>query len=394
MISVSRIVARLQALRADVSAAVGRVREYEFHARSSSSAGALERTRLVAAAALDEALLTTFQTLRSPTDVDHFASTLTEAEELVVHLERSGAFAEPARYHTRPATPVFEGVARRLGHVRFQHVTFASPYSPGPGVPGAERFEQQTDNHLAHAWILGHDHPAPWVVCVHGAGMGNPLADIFAFRAGALHRSGFNVAIPVLPHHGPRGAGRLAVAFPTDDPVVNFHAAAQAIADVRAMVANVGAAGEPVVLLGISLGAYVASAVASLEDSISGVVVGVPVVDLPALLRTHAPQRFAQHPLFERLWAVSTRLEPMTSSLELPTPATSVRRIWAGQADRLVRPTQVEPLIDHWQVDDVYWYGAGHMGFLGARGVRRYIARALVDAGVAIWDQGKAKAVA
>lgn len=389
-----RFAARLQALGADVSAAVRRVTGYASLVRSTGSGGARAQTRLVASAALDEVLLTTFQTLRAPTDFTQFASKLQEADELMVHLERAGAFEAPADYHVAPGPATFEGTTRRVGHVQFQHVTFPSPYRPGASVPGAERFEEQTDNHLAHAWVLGHDHPAPWVVCVHGAGMGNPLADIFAFRAGALHRAGFNVAIPVLPHHGPRGAGRLAVAFPTDDPVVNFHGAAQAIADVRAVVATVSAAGEPVVLHGISLGAYVASAVAALDNSVRGVIVGVPVVDLPALMRAHAPERFTHHPLFETLCTISERLETVTSSFALPIPTASVRRIWAGQADRLVRPNQVQRLIDRWSVDDAYWYQAGHMGFLGASGVRRYIGRALVDAGVATGAGGKVRAVA
>ena len=392
--SVGRFAARLHALGADVSAAVRRVTGYASRVRTTGSVGPRERTRLVVSAALDEALLTTFQTLRAPTDFTEFASKLQEADELVVHLEAAGAFDAPADYHHRPGPATFEGTARRVGHVRFQHVTFASPYRPDASVPGAARFEEQTDNHSAHAWVLGHDHAAPWVVCVHGAGMGNPLADIFAFRAGALHRAGFNVAIPVLPHHGPRGAGRFAVAFPTDDPVVNFHGAAQAIADVRAVVATVSAGGEPVVLHGISLGAYVASAVAALDTSVCGVIVGVPVVDLPGLMRTHAPARFTHHPLFETLFTISERLEAMTSSLALPLPTASVRRVWAGRADRLVRPNQVQRLIDRWSVEDAYWYQAGHMGFLGASGVRRYIARALVDAGVATDVRGKIRAVA
>ncbi|MBK5287308.1 MAG: hypothetical protein JJE46_02455, partial [Acidimicrobiia bacterium] len=163
--------------------------------------------RMGAAAVVDEALLTTFQIIRSPTDQSQFASNLDDANELLAYLHREEPAADTASYHQRPGPAEFAGVERRVGHVRFQHASFPSRYQPPDSVPGSERFREQTDNRVAHAWILRHDEPAPWIVCVHGAGMGNPLADIFAFRAGALHRAGFNVAIPVLPHHGPRGVG-------------------------------------------------------------------------------------------------------------------------------------------------------------------------------------------
>ena len=40
-------------------------------------------------------------------------------------------------------------------------------------------------------------------------------------------------------------------------------------------------------LFGLSLGGYVAAAVAALEPALAGVVVGVPVVDIPEIIRTN-----------------------------------------------------------------------------------------------------------
>ncbi|MBK5288306.1 MAG: alpha/beta fold hydrolase, partial [Acidimicrobiia bacterium] len=241
-------------------------------------------------------------------------------------------------------------------------------------------------------WILRHDEPAPWIVCVHGAGMGDPLVDIFAFRAGALHRAGFNVAIPVLPHHGPRGVGRFAMGFPTDDPVMNFHGAAQAITDVRAVLVAIEQRNEPAMLFGISLGGYVAAAVAALEPSVRGVVVGVPVVDLSSLIRRHAPERFTLHPLFDAMYEVSRSLESYSSPLELPIPETSIRRVWAGRADRLVQPDQVARIVDRWEDPPTYWYQGGHMGFLGLPQVRRHTRGAIVDSGLGMVRHGRLRA--
>jgi hypothetical protein len=224
--------------------------------------------------------------------------------------------------------------------------------------------------------------------------MGDPLADMVAFRAAWLHRRGFNVAIPVLPHHGPRGAGRFAVAFPTDEPTVNFHAAAQAIADVRALLGYIGAHHERSVLFGISLGGYVAASVAALEPTLAGVILGIPVVDIADLMRTHAPPRFVHHPAFAEFCAIAGRLDAVTSPLGLPTPEVAVRRVWAGRADRLVQPQHVERLVSHWGGPDVCWYAGGHLGFVTAPKVHRQVAQALVDAGVADVRHGALRAVA
>ncbi len=364
-------------------------------ARDDSAGGALRQAGLVSAAAADGLLLATFRQLRAPTSDEAVAATLVESHALIEFLDANGVFAEPAAYHQPPGAATIEAVARRVGRTHFGHATYPSPYRPGADVPGAQRFEEQTDNHTVHAWLLRQSVRAPWVVCLHGAGMGDPLADFVAFRAGWLHRCGFNVAIPVLPHHGPRGAGRFAVAFPTDDPTVNFHAAAQAIADVRALLAYIRVHHERVVLFGISLGAYVASAVAAVEPDLAGVIVGVPVVDIAALMRTHAPPRFLRHPRFDEFCSVAGQLDTVTSALGLPAPSNDAGRlrIWAGRADRLVRPSQVERLVERWGHPEVCWYSGGHMGFLTSRAVHAHVAHALIDAGVAHDRGGRLEAV-
>jgi pimeloyl-ACP methyl ester carboxylesterase len=350
---------------------------------------------LVAAAALDGLLLTTFRQLRAPSTDQSFEAPLAEASALIGYLDRHGVLAAPETYHRKPQAAAIEEVTRRVGCTRFGHATYPSPYRPDPEVPGALRFETETDNHVVHAWLLRQTMPAPWVVCLHGAGMGDPVADMFAFRAPRLHRSGFNVAIPVLPHHGPRGAGRFEVAFPSEDPTKNFHAAAQAIADVRALLAYIDSGQERVVLFGISLGAYVTAAVAALEPTLAGVIVGVPVVDIADLMRTHAPPRLARHAAFGQFCATAATLDAVTSAIGLPPPADSLpKRIWAGQADRLVRPPQVARLVERWGEPDVRWYAGGHMGFLTARSVHNYITQSLVDAGVAERRHGRIVAVA
>jgi len=379
----------MRTIGSDLAAAIRRTSTFAQQlAAQPRSTAPLHRAALVAAAAGDELLLACFQQLHAPVDEDAFAATLAESHELVSYLEDRGAFVTPNSWHVRPAPAIIDERPRRAGHISFSHATYASPYAPDAEMPGARRYAEHTRNEIVHAWLMRQNRSAPWVVCVHGAGMGDPFADIMAFRARSLYTAGFNVAIPVLPHHGPRGAGRFTLAFPNDDPAGNLHGAAQAIADVRALLAYIATYGERVVLFGLSLGAYVAAAVAALEPAIAGVVVGVPVVDIPDLLRTHAPTRFARHPRFEDLYELAGRLDPVTSPLGLPAPATPVRRIWAGRADRLVRPSQVDRLAGHWDTPAVSWYQGGHLGFFAAPTVRRCVSDTLVDAGVARRTRG------
>jgi pimeloyl-ACP methyl ester carboxylesterase len=343
----------------------------------------LRRATLTAAAAGDELLLACFQQFHAEIDDDSFSCQLDEARVLVDYLDQHGILRDPETWH-RPSAPArLTERTRRAGHLSFIHATYDSPYAPPADVPGAVRYATHTRNETVHAWLLRQHRPAPWIVCVHGAGMGDPFADMIVFRAAALHAAGFNVAIPVLPHHGPRGAGRFTMAFPNEDPALNLHGASQAIADVRALLAYIEDRGERAVLCGLSLGGYVAAAAAALEPTLAGIVVGVPVVDIADLMQTHTPQRFARHPRRDEFFDIAVTLDPVTSPVGLAVPSVPIRRIWAGRADRLVQPRQVRRLAAHWDPSDVSWYQGGHLGFLASPTARRCVTETLVDAGVA-----------
>jgi pimeloyl-ACP methyl ester carboxylesterase len=355
------------------------------------SLSAADQAKLIAAAGADELVLSLMRQLHMPGDDGAFAEG--DVPAMVEFLAAAGVFADPASYHEAPGVPDLEWTSRAVIGRAFEHATFHSPYAPHSSVPGATRYAEQTDNAVAHAWIVPQKASAPWVVCVHGAGMGDPVIDLVLFRAHALHRQGFNVAIAVLPHHGPRGVARFEGAFPGVDVVSNLHGASQAIADVRSVLAYVADRGEPAALYGLSLGGYVAASVAALEPSLAAVVVGVPVVNLARLMRSHTPPQNSRDPHYREMFDRAADLEAVTSPIQLGRPVTPVRRIYAGRADRLVPFDQVDELVAHWDIDDADWYVGGHLGFMTASSARRCLEDALVDAGLARRHDGDVVAV-
>lgn len=381
---------RLGTIGSDLAAAiVGTVSYSRQLKQEPKPPSRLRGASLTAAAAADELLLACFQQWHGGFSDDSLATALDESERLADYLKQRGILADPGSWHLSSPPAVLTETRRRIGHISFCHATYASPYRPDESVPGAARYARQARNDTVHAWILRHRDPAPWVLCVHGAGMGDPFADMVVFRATSLHTAGFNVAVPVLPHHGPRGVGRFTMAFPGEDPALNLHGASQAIADVRALLAYITARGERAVLFGLSLGGYVAAAAAALEPELAGIVVGVPVVDIADLMRTHTPARFARHPRYNEFCDLADRLEPVTSPVGLPPPSVPVLRIWAGRADRLVRPAQVNRLREHWGAPPVSWYQSGHLGFFRSATARRCVAETLIASGVAHRRNGR-----
>ncbi|MGO8870644.1 MAG: alpha/beta hydrolase family protein [Acidimicrobiales bacterium] len=334
-------------------------------------------------AVVDEFLLTMFTQLRKPLPREEHVRIVDEADAALELYERRGWLADPAGFHVtpEPAEPSFSSGS--VGPVRFEYATFVSHYAPDEDDPGRQRWLSYSANHTVHTWVLRRDPAAPWLVCVHGAGMGDPLADLMAFRAGHLHRRlGLNVAIPVLPRHGPRHR-RFALSFPGDELLDNVHGAAQAAFDIRSLLAWARAQGGPVGLTGISLGGYVTALVADLEPELACAIAGNPVVDFTTLLSTHSPARYRTHPGFAEMLAASERVHRVVSPLAMPVALPPQRRfIYAGIGDRLVRPDQVQRLVEHWEGPTTLWYSGGHASFAASRRVRAFVDEALRASGL------------
>jgi pimeloyl-ACP methyl ester carboxylesterase len=312
------------------------------------------------------------------------AASRIEAETLAA-LSMFGArgwLDRPESYHLTPPPMREPEVARTHvpGLPALERIRFDSGYQPHPGEPGRDRWLACEANRTAGALVLRHRGPGRWLVCMHGAGMGTPATDLAAFDVTWLHRRlGLNVAIPVLPRHGPRRSGhRPMVEFPTEDVLDNVHGLAQAAWDVRRLLDWIRAQGATRIgMQGLSLGGYVAALCAAFEPDLDCVLACIPAADWPALFREHYPPT---DPLSVTMTSeASQRVHVVVSPLALEPRVPRERRvIVAGAQDRLVnRVHQVDALWERWGRPDLHWHPASHLGFLASRSRRTILAELL-----------------
>jgi hypothetical protein len=312
-----------------------------------------------------------------------------ELDKAIEFYDQNGWLDDPTGYHREP--PPLE-VTRfdefRSRWIPYRHMRFESGYEPHPGEPGRARWLGYTANRTGHAWLLKHPGPPrPWLVCIPGYRMGRPMVDFTGFRVGWLYKTlGLNVAIPVIPLHGPRRIGRRGGdGFFSGDFVDTVHAQTQAVWDIRRIVGWLRSHGAPAVgTYGISLGGYTAALHASLEDDLDCVILGVPASDFSRLLRTHVPNfvlRTAER--FGISFHAAERLLSVVSPFSfVPRVPRERRFLYAGVVDQLTSPDHARDLWHHWGEPRVAWYQGGHVSFLWQREVRALIHEALSTSGM------------
>ncbi len=307
-----------------------------------------------------------------------------EVEEVRGFFEEQGFLKQPDQYHEAP--PPLEHprlLLTRVRDLRYEELRFPSEYSPREGEPGRERWLNFQANRTAYAWVMRHEgKPRPWLVCIHGFGMGVPYFDLQAFRANVLHQQlGLNLLCPVLPLHGPRKAGwRSGDHFLGGAFLNTIHAEAQAMWDIRRLLAWIRAQEAPAVgVYGLSLGGYNAALLASLEPELACAIAGIPATDLTALTqRLDSPYKLEQLKQAEFNWEHINEILRVVSPLALSPKVPHERRyIFGGIADRLVPPNQVWALWQHWERPRILWYAGSHVSIHWEPEIRALVREAL-----------------
>jgi hypothetical protein len=189
----------------------------------------------------------------------------------------------------------------------------------------------------------------------------------------------------VLPMHGPRSRFLpKGTAFPSEDVVDNVHGVAQAVWDIRRLLFWIRSQDPDAAigLNGISLGGYLTSLIASLEDSLTCAIVSVPLADLVELIARHAgvSDYLELRQMLTSAKPISRMISPLGLTPRVPMQG---RFVCAGIADRLVHPRdEATRLWEHWGRPEICWYPGGHTGFFRSRPVQRFMDSALVKSGL------------
>jgi hypothetical protein len=346
---------------------------------------------LAAQVLLDEVMIAMFRHPRLLPRRDDFSAAAEDLAAASDVFHRRGWLDDPASYHRAPGPPddVMQW-GRHVAGTRYEHVAYRSGWEPYEDEPGRDRWLAHEANRTAHAWVA----PAPpsldegsWLVCVHGFGMGqNALLDLRSFRVPQLLAQGVNVAMPVLPLHGPRASGSVrGEGLMTINLLDSMHGLAQSAWDVRMLIQwlRTVRGARRVGLFGHSLGAYVVALTAGLEDGLDCVIAGIPVVDLPDLFRRHSPPDVARRAERELvLGPAADSVHKVVSPLSMPCRVEQEKRfVFAGLGDRMATFGHARRLWLHWDRPALATYHGGHVGFYWSATVRRFVERALESSG-------------
>jgi hypothetical protein len=293
-----------------------------------------------------------------------------EIAEALGFFGNAGWLDDPATYYPAPTALEPRAIADGSSFGRpYRHLEFASEYEPRRNEPGGERWHGRAANRTGHVYLLQHPGPPrPWLVCVHGYRTGSPLTGFFQFSPRWLHETlGVNLALPVLPLHGPRASGwRSGDGLFSGEILDLVHLKAQAVWDLRRLLAYLRARdGMPVGLYGLSLGGGIAALTAGLEPDLACVIAGMPMVDVMGLVDRHVP------PFIRGLaesFGISfddvAQLLRVVSPLSIPARVDPDRLfIFGGVADRIVPSHQVRALWEHWSRPRIEWHGGSHTSF-------------------------------
>ncbi len=344
---------------------------------------------LAAQVAMDETILALVMgpnRMPSRADYERVSAELAHARLM---FETNGWLDDPLSYHQSPP-PLVDPIITAgwaLGQ-SYERLLFPSGWAPHHGEPGSERWTGYAANRTASATILRHEgEPRPWVVATHGFGCGYPFMDFIGVHALHLHRDlGLNVALPVLPLHGPRREGAFSGEGMLSFDLVNtLHGLTQSVWDIRRLISWIRAQGSPsIAAYGVSLGGYVSSLLTTVEGDIDCVIAGIPVVDIPEMFRHQSPHRVRMRAIEHEILdgtakAVHTVVSPLAAPCLVPG---SGRFIFGGLGDRMAPPTQAHELWNHWDQPEILWYGGNHVGYLWSRQVTAFLGESLASAGL------------
>jgi hypothetical protein len=252
------------------------------------------------------------------------------------------------------------------------------PYGAGVRDP----YMAHVPNRTAHARLYVGERPRPAAIVVHGYMAGQWSIEERAWPIEWMNRRGLDVAVAVLPFHGMRArAEGGAPPFPGADPRFTNEGFRQAVADLRVLIATLRDRGAPSVgIMGMSLGGFTTSLLATLEDNLAFAAPLIPLASLADFARDQG--RLGRGASADEQHAALEAANRVVSPFARPGRVAPGRIVVVGaEADQVTPIAHAERLAAHFDVPLLRLRG-GHIVQVWRREAFRAVQRMLEDNGV------------
>lgn len=211
----------------------------------------------------------------------------------------------------------------------------------------------------------------PMAILVNGFSSGHHLMERVAWPMREFHRLGIGVSLFALPFHGPRGHA-FPPEWPQQDTAFTIEGFRQAIWDLQIAIRAMRDAGASHVgVVGMSLGGYTASLLATATSDVDFVLAYIPIASVPDVMNDNGlvPGSGAvQRTLYE---GYREQLVPITPVCRVPRVAPERISIVSGAYDRLATVAHGQRLAAHFGAELITYPGGHIVQHRRARAFRR-----------------------
>jgi pimeloyl-ACP methyl ester carboxylesterase len=292
------------------------------------------------------------------------------------HEPGSGFFAEPGPIAPR-AAPV-----RRVRGGEVVDWSWPSAFElHSPDV--ADRYLRDEENGTAAARTFLHaGRPRPAVILLHGYRAGQFAVEERVWPVEWLFEKGLDVALPALPFHGVRlrlGRGPI---FPGSDPRITNEGFRQAVLDVRTLVRHLVERGAPAVgVMGMSLGGYTTSLLATVEPGLAFAVPMIPLASIAHMAHGLGRLTGSQHEQRVQLQGLEAAYRAVSPLARRPRIDPARVLVLGAEGDRITPVEHARWLADHFRAR-LHLFHGGHILQFGRAGAFREVGRLLGGLGL------------
>jgi hypothetical protein len=271
-----------------------------------------------------------------------------------------GFTADPRSFHETPPPAPNSGlriVSERAGRQEAT-LSFESGYRPKPELPGSDDYLAMKKLHSVEARMLRHtdQRDRPWIVFLHGFGMGN-ANDLDIAGAKKLHEEGFNVVTLPYPFHGNRRIGMPGEGALGLDIMTMLNAQSQGLWDVRRVIGWIreNHPDQKIGAYGASMGGFALGMLVGLESLDCGIGV-IPAFDIVGAFEASVREKLGAEyaPLARKV------LAPLDMTSFSPQVPSNKLGVVAAIADGITTPDQAVKMQQHFG-GSIDWVVAGHL---------------------------------